>query len=114
MAFAFLPFPYLRSYDLLAQFIILLFLVALSYRYPRFRLGLFAVLGVHTTYKIAFPLVRWGYWSFKAIAMFGFYVYFFLIAVGYISSIALAIWNFPEALHGFAHDMENRSRGSDS
>ncbi|KAJ6452412.1 hypothetical protein C8R45DRAFT_1040551 [Mycena sanguinolenta] len=110
MAFAFLPFPYLRSYGLLAQFIILLFLVALSYRYPRIRLGLLAALGIYTVYRIAFPLVGWGYSSFKAIAMFGFYVHFFIIGFGYISWAAVAAWNFPETLHGFVQDMENRSR----
>ncbi|KAJ7212830.1 hypothetical protein B0H12DRAFT_1156288 [Mycena haematopus] len=114
MVFAFLPFPYLRSYGLFAQFLTLLFLAALSYRYRRFRLALLAVLGIYTTYKIAFPLVRWSYASFKAIAMFGFYVHFFVIGVGYIIAAAVTVWNFPDLLHRFIHAMEGRSGESDS
>ncbi|KAJ7805010.1 hypothetical protein B0H14DRAFT_2882167 [Mycena olivaceomarginata] len=106
MAFAFLPFPYLRSYSLFTQFLILLVFVVLSYRYSRFRLALFAFLGIYGTYKVAVPLVRWGYAAFKGIAMFGFYVHFFVVGIGYIFTAVMGIWNSPELLQGLREGYE--------
>ncbi|KAJ7762985.1 hypothetical protein B0H16DRAFT_1414313 [Mycena metata] len=108
MTFAFLPFPYLNGYALTTQFGILVALILISYRYNRIRIALIALLGIYTAYKVAFPLVRWGYIAFKAIAMFGFYVYFFLIGVGYAMNVVVGIWNFPELLKGFADGLEGR------
>ncbi|KAK7017689.1 hypothetical protein R3P38DRAFT_2540157 [Favolaschia claudopus] len=110
MTFAFLPFPYLHSYSLTTQFIILLALISLSYRSIVFRNLLLAVLGLYTIYKISFPLARWGYAAFKGIAMFGFYVHFFILGVGYIASGALAVWRFPELLESFMNGLEGRDR----
>jgi hypothetical protein len=51
---------------------------------------------------------RWGYAAFKAIAMFGFYINFFIIGVGYIATAAGAVWNFPELLKSFAEGLEGK------
>ncbi|KAF7369520.1 hypothetical protein MVEN_00281800 [Mycena venus] len=106
MAFAFLPLPYLRSYSLPAQFIILIILCALSYRYPRFRLAVLGTLGVYTTYKVTPPLFRWAFAAFKTIVWFGFYVHFFILGVGYIVTGALGVWNLPETLQAGLSGME--------
>ncbi|KAJ7893274.1 hypothetical protein B0H13DRAFT_1719491 [Mycena leptocephala] len=108
MAFAFLPFPYIHSYSLTTQFVILLILVATSYRYRRFRLLVLAFLGIYTTYKITVPLARWAYAAFKAIAMFGFYIHFFVLGIGYIVTGAIAVWNFPELLQNFMDSLEGK------
>ncbi|KAJ7123373.1 hypothetical protein C8R44DRAFT_783727 [Mycena epipterygia] len=108
MPFAFLPFPYLNSFSLTTQFLILLTLIAVSYFYRGFRLVLLSFIGLYTTYKIAVPLVRWGYAAFKAIAMFGFYINFFIVGVGYIATAAAALWNFPELLKGLAETLEGK------
>ncbi|KAJ7025811.1 hypothetical protein C8F04DRAFT_126771 [Mycena alexandri] len=108
MTFAFLPFPYLNGYTLTTQLGILVALMLLSYRYNRVRIALIAMLGIYTAYKITLPLVRWGYIAFKAIAMFGFYVYFFVIGVGYAMNVAVGIWNFPELLKNFADSLDGR------
>ncbi|KAF8171042.1 hypothetical protein K438DRAFT_1613420 [Mycena galopus ATCC 62051] len=116
MTFAFLPFPYLHSYSLVFQFTILLAFAALSYRYRSFRLALLGFLGIYTAYKTTVPLVRWGYAAFKAIAMFGFYVHFFIIGAGYIFYGATAVWNYPGLLQsfrdGFTDGNERASRES--
>ncbi|KAJ7728276.1 hypothetical protein DFH07DRAFT_930553 [Mycena maculata] len=108
MAFAFLPFPYLNSYTLTTQFVILLVLLALSYSYRTFRVALLAFLGTYAAYKITVPVVRWGYTAFKAIAMFGFYVNFFIVGVGYIFTGAAALWHSPELLRTFLDSLEGK------
>ncbi|KAJ7685963.1 hypothetical protein B0H17DRAFT_1073011 [Mycena rosella] len=108
MAFAFLPFPYLNTYTLLTQFILLLAFVAVSYLYRRPRLVLVALILIYTIFKITVPLARWGYAAFKAIALFGFYVHFFIVGAGYIFVGAAAVWNFPELLKTFVDSLEGR------
>ncbi|KAJ6574210.1 hypothetical protein B0H19DRAFT_933912 [Mycena capillaripes] len=108
MTFAFLPFPYLNIYSLTIQFLILLVLIGVSYRYRRFRLILVALLGIYTAYKITVPLARWGFTAFKAIAWMGFYINFFVLGVGYIVAGAVAVWNFPELLRGFMDGLEGK------
>ncbi|KAJ7177106.1 hypothetical protein C8R46DRAFT_1078170 [Mycena filopes] len=102
MPFAFLPFPYLNTYALTTQFGILAALLLLSYRYSRLRSALVAALGIYTAWKIVPPLARWGYIAFKAIAMFGFYVHFFIVGAGYALTAVVALWNYPELLRMFA------------
>ncbi|KAJ7676667.1 hypothetical protein DFH06DRAFT_1168781 [Mycena polygramma] len=101
MSFAFLPFPYLSSYTLPVQFILLLLIVAISYRYRRFRLLILTFFGIYTTG----PLIRYGYAAFKALAWFGFYVHFFILGIGYIATGALVVWN---ALQDFLDGLEGK------
>ncbi|KAJ7161905.1 hypothetical protein C8R43DRAFT_1123610 [Mycena crocata] len=96
MPFAFLPFPYLSSYTLTNQFLILIALASVSYFYRSFRLALLTAIGA------------WAYVAFKAIAMFGFYVNFFIVGVGYIVTGAVALWNFPELLKTFIDSLEGK------
>jgi hypothetical protein len=54
------------------------------------------------------PAPRWGYAAFKAIAMFGFYIHFFVLGIGYIVTGAIAVWNFPELLQNFMDSLEGK------
>ncbi|KAJ7218584.1 hypothetical protein GGX14DRAFT_595336 [Mycena pura] len=108
MAFAFLPFPYLNTFSLTTQFLILLALVAFSNFYRPFRLILLTLFGTYAVCCIAVPVVRWGYAAFKAIAWFGFYVNFFIVGIGYIASGAGAAWAFPETLQNFISRLEGQ------
>ncbi|KAJ7677697.1 hypothetical protein DFH06DRAFT_1465612 [Mycena polygramma] len=105
MSFAFLPFPYLSSYTLPVQFILLLLIVAISYRYRRCRSLILTFLGIYTAYKITGPLIRYGYAAFKALAWFGFYVHFFILGIGYIATGALVVCN---ALQDFLDGLEGK------
>ncbi|KAJ7076725.1 hypothetical protein B0H15DRAFT_955425 [Mycena belliarum] len=106
MAFALLPFPYLSAYALSTQLSLLLALLALSYRYRRPRLALLAALALYTAWKTAPPLARWGLAAVKAVAWFGFYVYFFVEGVGYVAGLL----NAPELLQSLLDALEGRGR----
>ncbi|KAJ7054261.1 hypothetical protein C8F01DRAFT_1164563 [Mycena amicta] len=108
MPFAFLPFPYLSSFALTNQLLILISLCIISYVYRPIRLAILGLLGSYAVYVVGRILLRWGFVSFKAIAWFGFYVYFFLIGVGYIITGASTIWNLPETLSSFVESMESK------
>ncbi|KAJ7438151.1 hypothetical protein FB451DRAFT_1416397 [Mycena latifolia] len=108
MGFAFLPFPYLNAYSLWSQFLILVALIGLSYRYRRPRLVLVVLLLIYTIFKTTMPLVRWGFWAFKAIAWFGFYIHFFVVGAGYMFVGAAAVWNAPELLKTFVDSLDGR------
>ncbi|KAJ7451468.1 hypothetical protein B0H11DRAFT_313250 [Mycena galericulata] len=108
MPFAFLPFPYLNSYSLTTQFLILLVIGTLAYFYRHFRSAVLAFIAIYTTYRIAVPLIRWGYVAFKAIAWFGFYVHFFFLGIGYIFTAAVAIWNSPDLLQTLIDSLEGK------
>ncbi|KAJ7636466.1 hypothetical protein FB45DRAFT_906656 [Roridomyces roridus] len=108
MAFAFLPLPFLNSFSLPVQFLILLGLAFCAYRYETFRAILMPIVGIYCLYKVTVPLVRWAFFVFKTIAWFGFYVNFFLLGIGYIFTGAMGIWNFPELLQTFMDSLEGK------
>ncbi|KAF7313986.1 hypothetical protein HMN09_00557100 [Mycena chlorophos] len=108
MPFAFLPFPYLHNFTLLNQFLILVSLCIIAYVYRPIRLALLGILGSYAVYVVGKVLIRWGFVAFKGIAWMGFYLYFFLIGVGYILTAATTLWNLPEMLSGLVEGMENK------
>ncbi|KAF7303931.1 hypothetical protein MIND_00623700 [Mycena indigotica] len=108
MPFAFLPFPYLHTFALPNQLLILVSLCILSYLYRPFRLAVFGIFGSYVVYIVGRLLLRWGFVSFKAIAWFGFYVNFFLIGIGYIVTAGTTLWNLPEMLSGFVEGMDSK------
>ncbi|KAJ6613170.1 hypothetical protein B0H10DRAFT_1806095, partial [Mycena sp. CBHHK59/15] len=100
--------PLLHSYSLTTQFLILAALLTLSYLYRGVRISLVTLISLYTVFKVTPPLVRWGYSIFKAIAMFGFYVNFFIVGVGYIFTGAVAVWNAPELLKTFVDSLDGK------
>jgi hypothetical protein len=40
----------------------------------------------YIAFKIVIPVGRWGFYLFKYIALFGFYVHFFSVGIGFILS----------------------------
>lgn len=75
--------PFISSLSWPYQLLIYAALLTASYfSTPAF----YGALGIFTSYfayKLLTPLVIWGFWLFKLAAWAGFYVHFFILAIGY-------------------------------
>lgn len=76
--------PFISSYSLRYQLGILLVLLFLSYLHRGVRLTLAFLATLYIGFFSIVSVIRWIYYLFKAIAMLGFYMHFFLMGLRYI------------------------------
>lgn len=112
--------PFISSYSLKYQLGTLFLLLLVSYLHRGARLTLAFLASLYIAFFSIVPVLRWTYSLFKAIAMLGFYVYFFLIGLDYIlSGLEWARNKFNSLLdelkeeqeeHEHEHEQEGRRR----
>ncbi|KAF8805076.1 hypothetical protein BYT27DRAFT_7193615 [Phlegmacium glaucopus] len=76
--------PFIGSYSLKFQLTTLLILLIISYLHRGVRLILAGLTTLYLVTLCFIPLIRWTYYLFKAIALFGFYVHYFHMGIGFI------------------------------
>ena len=76
--------PFISSYSLKFQLITLFVLLFISYLHRGTRLLLACLATLYIAFLCVIPLIRWTYYLFKAIAMFGFYVHHFWMGLGFL------------------------------
>ncbi|KAG5638604.1 hypothetical protein H0H81_011494 [Sphagnurus paluster] len=79
-----LHLPFLSSFSSLHQSLILAFLIVISYFHRYARWGASGLILAFVVYESIVPVTQWAFKIFKWIAMFGFYVNYFQIGVGFI------------------------------
>lgn len=93
-----LTFPLINKFSALTQSGILALLLLISYLHKGAR---YLVLGLILTYvgfKTIIPIGSWCYAIFKWIAMFGFYITYFQIGIGFIATGIGGVFVFLENL----------------
>ncbi|KJA16017.1 hypothetical protein HYPSUDRAFT_148417 [Hypholoma sublateritium FD-334 SS-4] len=75
--------PFIYEYPIKVQLSILLFFLVISYVNRRARIAVGSLAGAYLGFKILAPVMGWTFFLFKAVAWFGFYIYFFQKAVRY-------------------------------
>lgn len=84
VSFMYFELPFISSYSLKFQLTILFILLIISYHHRGARLILACLATLYLVIGFSVPLIRWLYYLFKAIAMFGFYVHFFRMGLVFI------------------------------
>ncbi|KAF8148070.1 hypothetical protein B0H34DRAFT_669173 [Crassisporium funariophilum] len=76
--------PLIHEYSIKVQLSILAMLLVASYCHRGIRFVLGGLATLYLAFHVLSPVVRWGFYAFKFIAMFGFYIHYFQIGVGII------------------------------
>lgn len=93
-----LTLPFISQFSALAQSGILGSLLLLSYLHKGARYLVSGLILAYVGYKTLVPISVWAYTLFKWIAMFGFYVTYFQIGVGFIATAIGVVLVFFENL----------------
>ncbi|KAF9044139.1 hypothetical protein BJ165DRAFT_1333369, partial [Panaeolus papilionaceus] len=82
--FAWFALPFISGYSFKVQALILLPILAASYLHRRTRHVFGAIASLYIVFKLAIPTAQWIWYIFTGIAMLGFYIHFFSVAMGYV------------------------------
>jgi hypothetical protein len=96
--------PLIHHYSIKVQLLVLFLLLILSYLHRGARRSIAFLSTAYIAFKIIVPTFRLLVWLFKAIAMFGFYVHYFQIGLGFI--IAGAMFIFDDGLKWLAQELD--------
>ncbi|CAA7270517.1 unnamed protein product [Cyclocybe aegerita] len=90
--------PFIHGFSLKIQVSILLTLLLASYLNKTARFVIAALATGYLAFKILVPVVQVVIYVFKGVAMFGFYMHYFRIAVGMIGGGIVFVWNYVSEL----------------
>ncbi|KDR79496.1 hypothetical protein GALMADRAFT_1243127 [Galerina marginata CBS 339.88] len=76
--------PLIYGYSAKVQLCVLSILLLISYLHRGARFAIAAIASAYLAFKTLIPLAGWTFYIFKGIAMFGFYITYFKIGIGYI------------------------------
>ena len=98
--------PFIHNYSIKVQFLVLFLLLVGSCLHRGARRTITFLVTAYLVCKLVLPTFRLLLWLFKAIAMFGFYVHYFQIGLGFIA--AGTIFIFGDGLRWLAKELAKK------
>jgi len=98
--------PLIHNFSLKIQLLVLFLLLVGSYLHRGARRTIAFLCTAYLAFKVIVPLSRLLFWLFKAIAMFGFYVHYFQVGLGFI--VAGVVFIFDDGLKWLQRELDRK------
>ena len=98
--------PFIHDYSIKVQFIFLSLLLVGSCLHRGARRTIAFLAATYLACKLVLPIFRLLLWLFKAVAMFGFYVHYFQVGLGFI--VAGTMFIFNDGLKWLVNELEKK------
>jgi hypothetical protein len=100
----YIAIPLIHNFSIKIQLITLFLLLFGTYLHRGTRLSICILSAAYLAFKAIVPIFRLLFWLFKSIAMFGFYVHYFQLGLGFI--VAGVLFVFDDGLKWLARELE--------